>query len=83
MSELEILPADLQAAVDEVRSTPQMRAKMVRAAFAARGWPNASHPGTVRDFLIEHKIPIIDVPRGFDSGEAAAWTQKRLQDLRK
>ncbi len=53
------LDADLQEPVDAVSRTPQERAKMVRWAFSARGWPNDEHKGTVRDFLIEHKIPIV------------------------
>lgn len=53
-----VLDADLQAIVDDKRSTPQVLAKMTRFAFAARGWPNVEHPGTVRDFLVEHNKPI-------------------------
>lgn len=54
------LDADLRTIVDEVKSTPQMRAKMTRTAFSARGWPNDEHPGTVKDFLIQFNIPAID-----------------------
>ena len=54
-----VLDADLQAIVDEKRQSPQVRAKMARYAFGARGWPNEEHPGTVRDFLEEHGVPII------------------------
>ena len=53
-----VLGADLQAANDLVDETPQNRAKIVRAAFGARGWPNEEHPGTVREFLEKHNIPI-------------------------
>ena len=53
------LDADLQAIVDATRQSPQVRAKMARYAFSARGWPNEEHPGTVRDFLAEHGVPII------------------------
>lgn len=56
---LERLDPDLQTIVDLVDETPQMRAKMTRWAFSARGWPNTEHPGTVRDFLVAHNIPIV------------------------
>jgi len=55
----EALPPDLQAPVDATTKTPQLRAQMVRRAFGARGWPNAEHPGTVRDFMQEHDIPCL------------------------
>jgi hypothetical protein len=55
------LEPDLQAVVDATGDTMQHRAKMVRGAFSARGWPNPEHPGTVADFLIEHEIPIAPV----------------------
>jgi len=53
------LPPDLARPVEDTKATPQQRARWVRRAFAARGWPNQEHPETVRDFLIEHEIPII------------------------
>ena len=52
-----LLDADLQAPIDAVGATMQERAKMVRKAFSKRDWPNAEHPGTVLDFLVEHDIP--------------------------
>jgi len=55
----EVFDPDLQTPIDAVNETPQFRAQMVRRAFGTRGWPNEEHPGTVRDFLIEYKIPII------------------------
>jgi hypothetical protein len=58
-----MLDADLQAIVDSSTETPQMRAKMTRYAFAARGWPNADHPGSVRDFLVEHGVPVDPIRR--------------------
>lgn len=54
------LPAPLQAVVDSVKASPQDRAKQVRHYFAAMGWPDDEHPGTVRDFLLEYNIPVID-----------------------
>ena len=59
VSNSHLLDSDLQAIVDEKRQSPQVRAKMARYAFGARGWPNEEHPGTVRDFLEEHGVPII------------------------
>lgn len=55
----EVLPLDLQRPVDAIRETPRVRARWVRRAFAARGWPNQEHPGTVRDFLEKHSIPCL------------------------
>ena len=77
------IPADLQAAIDDDKATPHMRAKMVRAAFAARNWPNQEHPGTVRDFLEEHSIPIIDVPRGLSGSDSTVYTNRAISELRK
>ena len=58
--EQDSLPPDLQAAVDATEDSPQHRAKMVRGAFAARGWTAESLGpyGTVRDFLKAYGIPI-------------------------
>jgi len=53
------LEPDLARPVEDTKATPQQRAKWVRRAFASRGWPNKEHPETVRDFLIQHEIPII------------------------
>ena len=57
-----VYPADLQDAVDGYEIDPRDRAKMVRGAFAERGWPDESHPGTVRDFLEENRIPFFVLP---------------------
>ena len=59
-AEKQALDNDLKAVVDATRETPQMRAKMTRAAFSARNWPDEEHPGTVRDFLEKFNIPVID-----------------------
>lgn len=59
----ERLDLDLQAVVTATKDSPELRAKMARAAFAARGWPNEKHPGTVRDFLTENGIPTLDTTR--------------------
>ena len=57
---LEDLDSDLRSPVESKRDTPQNRAKAVRAAFSARGWPDAEHPGTVREFLEEWGIPLVE-----------------------
>ena len=75
------LDLDLQSVVDDVRGDPRLRAKSVRAAFAARGWPNRHHKGTVRDFLKEHKIPIIDTPRHTPAFEVSQYVQKRVEEI--
>lgn len=54
----ESLSPDLQEPVDAVDKSRQDRAKMIRRAFFTRGWPNEEHKGTVRDFMIEHNIPV-------------------------
>ena len=50
------LDADLQSILD--LEDPTSAAKQCRLVFASRGWPNAEHPGSVRDFLLEHGVPI-------------------------
>ena len=52
------LPEDLAEIVRNISETPQVRAKMLRHAFAAphRRWPNPTHRGTVEDFIKEYKI---------------------------
>jgi hypothetical protein len=67
------LDPDLQAIVDSA-DRPILRAKMTRAAFGARNWPNPSHPGTVVDFLKEHGIPFLNTADG-----ASATDQKLIQ----
>ena len=52
------LPDDLLQPVVRIDWSPQERAKRVRQAFSVRGWPNLEHPGTVRNFLEEHHVPI-------------------------
>jgi hypothetical protein len=59
----ERLDPDLQAIVTATKDSPELRAKMARAAFAARDWPNEKHPGTVRDFLTANGIPTLDTTR--------------------
>ena len=56
-------------------------AKLVRALFKARGWPNDERPGTVRDWLTEHNIPIIDVPRHQDADEQRKYVASELDRI--
>ena len=58
-------------------------AKLVRALFKVRGWPNDEHPGTVRDWLTEHNIPIIDVPRHQDADEQRQFVASELDRIHK
>ena len=58
-------------------------AKLVRALFKARGWPNDERPGTVRDWLTEHNIPIIDVPRHQDADEQRQFVASELDRINK
>jgi hypothetical protein len=58
-------------------------AKLVRGLFKARGWPNDEHPGTVRDWLTEHNIPIIDVPRHQDADEQRQFVASELNRIHK
>ena len=62
ISDDRVYPADLQAAIDGYDLDPRNRAKMVRAAFAVRDWPDESHPGSVRDFMEENGIPFFHLP---------------------
>ena len=76
------LEADLQSILDDVDGDPRLRAKAVRFSFPARNWPNNQHPGTVRDFLKENKIPIIDTPRHTAAFEVSQYMQKRVEEIR-
>lgn len=62
--EFEALPDDLQAIVDMKDRDPRFIGKMLRYAFAQRGWPNKQHPGTVLDFMKEHNLPMFNLGRG-------------------
>ena len=60
------LDDDLQRAINTMNEPAmsdmkksQQAAKRIRVAFSGRGWPNATHPGTVRDFMVEHSIPVL------------------------
>ena len=52
------LSPDLKSIALAFGDSPQDRAKALRGAFSARGWPNGEHPGSVRDFLNQWGIPI-------------------------
>ena len=57
---------------------PRDVAKMVRSVFNRMDWPDDSHPGTVVDFLQDHNIPILNVPRGLDPDDARKYTASEL-----
>ena len=57
---------------------PRDVAKMVRSVFNRMDWPDDSHPGTVVDFLEDHNIPILNVPRGLDPDDARKYTASEL-----
>ena len=63
------LSPDLKATVLGFDLSHKERARIVRAAFAARGWPNDSHPGKVLDFLKEWDIPFTLTPHSQPIGE--------------
>jgi len=75
-----LLDRDLQTIID-CKESPAMKAKMVRAAFAARDWPNPEHPGTPRDFMDEHSIPYYSFPKGDNLAErrqrVIAWEKEQ------
>lgn len=62
--ELTELPDDLKYIISLRDTEPQNIGKMLRFAFADRGWPNKHHTGTVADFMKEHNLPHFDVSRG-------------------
>ena len=73
---------DEQAILDAYHDGPVMQAKMTRALFSARRWPNKERPGTVRDWLGGHHIPVIDTPKGFTDGEMRAYVRDRQREAR-
>ena len=61
---------------------PKMIAPMVRNVFKRMDWPDDSHPGTVADFLGDHNIPIMDIPRGLDPDDARRWEANAMAELK-
>jgi hypothetical protein len=57
-------------------------AKMARSIFAARGWPNEDHPGSIRDWLESHNIPIINVPSHSDPDEQRKYISEETERFR-
>ena len=70
----------LVAAISSAKrgADPRDVAKMVRSVFNRMDWPDDSHPGTVVDFLQDHNIPILNVPRGLDPDDARKYTASEL-----
>ena len=79
--ELTELPDDLKAIVAMKQEDPMMIGKMLRYAFAKRGWPNRHHLGTVGDFMTEHKLPSFDLPRvKFGQAEGDQMRRNEIQE---
>lgn len=57
-------------------------AKMARSTFAARGWPNEDHPGSIQDWLDSHNIPTINVPPHLDPDEQRKYLNEETERLR-
>jgi len=57
-------------------------AKMARSTFAARGWPNEDHPGSIQDWLESHNIPTINVPPHSDPDEQRKYLSEETERLR-
>ena len=73
----------LAAIADAKRGVhPKMIAPMVRSVFTRMDWPDDSHPGTVADFLVDHNIPIMDIPRGLDPDDARRWEANAMAELK-
>ena len=70
----------LEAAKTE---TPMGLARMTRAVFADRKWPNEDHPGTVAAWLTSHGIPILTMPASLTADEARIWRDRELTQLEK
>ena len=57
-------------------------AKMARSIFAARGWPNEDHPGSIQEWLESHNIPIINVPPHSDPDEQRKYLSEETERFR-
>ena len=57
-------------------------AKMARSIFAARGWPNEDHPGSIQEWLESHNIPIINVPSHSDPDEQRKYISEETERFR-
>ena len=57
-------------------------AKMARSIFAARGWPNEDHPGSIQDWLESHNIPTINVPPHSDPDEQRKYISEETERFR-
>ena len=57
-------------------------AKMARSIFAARGWPNEDHPGSIQEWLESHNIPTINVPSHSDPDEQRKYISEETERFR-
>jgi len=77
----EPLDRDLEAIIALKDEDPGVIGKMLRYAFAARGWPNRKHPGTVSDFMKEHDLPRFDIARGrMNQSEADHYRSVKIKE---
>jgi hypothetical protein len=79
-----VVDRDFEGILAAARQGEDVRhiAKMARSIFAARGWPNEEHPGTVRDWLDSHNIPTIDVPTHSDPDEQRKYIADATERIR-
>jgi hypothetical protein len=83
---IEAVPEDsaLEGILVAARNGGDIRhiAKMARSTFAARDWPNEDHPGTIKDWLESHNIPIINVPPHSDPDEQRKYISEETERFR-
>lgn len=65
--------SEIQTLLDSPQS-PVNKAKGLRRIFSYRDWPDAAHPMTVREILIQAGIPIHE---GLESSDAAGVQKLR------
>jgi hypothetical protein len=61
---------------------PRRIARLTRELFADRDWPDEDHPGNVSDFLREHGIPILNMPRHVDPSGANTYSTNWMAVLK-
>jgi len=60
---------------------PRSVARMVRALFSRRRWPNEEHPGEVRNWLEQHNIPQINLPRHSSPDDARRYSEDEMNRI--
>ena len=76
--------SDFEGILEAARDGEDIRhiAKMARSIFAARGWPNEDHPGSIQDWLESHNIPTINVPPHSDPDEQRKYISEETERFR-